>query len=198
MLCQFLLYSKVTQSYIYTRSSSYIVFHPRRLDTPQLHLNDTLQMRISTLQHHLPFVPTFPCGSITVLKFLLYFYLFIYEFFDFMAIAVAYGNSQAWGQIGAAPVSLHHSSRSLRVFNPLRKARKWIHTLDASWIQSPLRHNGTSDRSQFCVTSALSVFVTAMTPSHRPSCDDRNVLHPSSLVLDIYGSAAEKLNFISS
>ena len=71
---------------------------------------------------------------------------------------MAYGSSQARGQIGAAAASyrhsntrselllrLHHSSWQCLVLNPLGKARDGTHVLmDTSWVGNLLSHNGNS------------------------------------------------------
>ena len=79
-----------------------------------------------------------------------------------MGEPVAYGSSQARGQIGAAAAAhitatatampdlscicnLHHSSWQHRVLNPLSEARDQTHVLmDTSWACNLLSHNGNS------------------------------------------------------
>ena len=45
------------------------------------------------------------------------------------AILVAYGNSQARGQIRAVAAGLHHSSQQHQIFIPLSEARDQTHSL---------------------------------------------------------------------
>ena len=51
------------------------------------------------------------------------FFLFSFCFCLFRAAPMAYGGSQAGGQIGATAAGLHHSSQQCWIFNPLSKAR---------------------------------------------------------------------------
>ena len=93
-----------------------------------------------------------------------YFYLFVYlckYLCLFRVTPVAYGSSQARGQIGASAAGLHHShicdvhhsSRQHRMLNPLSEARDWIHILmDTSHIHNPLSHNRNSQKF-LCLTS---------------------------------------------
>ena len=77
-------------------------------------------------------------------KFLSGFGFFFFFFFLFRATLVAYGNSQAPGQIRAAAACLHHSpvtwdpssicglqhsSRQCRILNPLSEAKDWTQIL---------------------------------------------------------------------
>ena len=49
---------------------------------------------------------------------------------------MAYGGSQARGQIGAIAASLHHSSQQRHITDPLSKARDQTHILmDTNWIR---------------------------------------------------------------
>ena len=61
---------------------------------------------------------------------------FVFLFFClFRAALVAYGGSQARGQIGAVADGLHHSSGQCRILNPLKEARDQTCVLmDASQI----------------------------------------------------------------
>ena len=60
--------------------------------------------------------------------------LFIYCLFAISwAALAAYGSSQARGWMGAIATGLHHSSRQLRILNPVSKARDWIKPA-ASWF----------------------------------------------------------------
>ena len=51
-------------------------------------------------------------------------FLFSFVFCLFRATPSVYGGSQARGWIGAAAVSLHHSSRQRQILNPLSEARE--------------------------------------------------------------------------
>ena len=89
MLCQFLLYSKVTQSYIYIHSFSYYLpswFIPRD--------HSSLCCRVGL-----------HCLSILLL---------LLSFFFFRAACAAYGSSPARSRIGAAAASLQHSYGNTR------------------------------------------------------------------------------------
>ena len=82
MLCQFLLHSKVTQSYICIHSLSYIILH-----------------------RGLPQVIGYSSLCYTVGPHCLSFFFFCL----FRAVPEAYGSSQAGSQIGAAAFDLHHT-----------------------------------------------------------------------------------------
>ena len=104
------------------------------------------------------------------------FYLFIYLFMLFRALPMAYGSSQAGGQIRAAAASLyhsqsnmgssricnlHHSTQQHQILNPLIKGRNWTHVLmDTSQVRYCWATTGTSafifwvmDINSFCCTS---------------------------------------------
>ena len=56
-------------------------------------------------------------------------------FLFFLTATLAYGSSQARGQIRAAAASLHHSSWPHQIHNPLSETRDWICiVMDASWV----------------------------------------------------------------
>ena len=90
--------------------------------------------------------------------------------FTFRAAPVAYGSSQAKGQIGAAAAgyttatampdpshfcNLHHSSWQCRILNPLSKAKDWTCIfMGASQIHFWLAANGSSCFS-FCFMKAV-------------------------------------------
>ena len=66
-------------------------------------------------------------------------------FFPFRAAPLAYGGSQARGQIGAIAAGLHHSSRQRRILNLLGEARDRTQILtDTSGVRNPLGHNRNS------------------------------------------------------
>ena len=86
-------------------------------------------------------------------------YCFILFYLLFKAALLAYGSSQARGQIGAIAASLHHShsnawskpcprcrhsSRQCRISNPLSKARDQSILMDPSWVLNPLSHDRNS------------------------------------------------------
>ena len=49
---------------------------------------------------------------------------------------MAYGSSQAWGQIRAAAAGLHHGSRQRQILNPLSEARdRTCNLMDTSRIR---------------------------------------------------------------
>ena len=71
-------------------------------------------------------------------------YLFMYLFLLFRATPEACGSSQARGWIGAATVSLHHSSRQCQFSNPLSEARDRTRILmDPSWFRYLWATRGT-------------------------------------------------------
>ena len=76
-------------------------------------------------------------------------FCFLFLFCLFRAVPVAYGSSQARGQLGAVAAGLHHSHNSTRsepVLNPLNKAREWTRVLmDTSWVLLPLHHHRNSE-----------------------------------------------------
>ena len=56
---------------------------------------------------------------------------------------MAYGGSQARGQMGAAAAGLPHSSRQHRIFNPWSEVRAGtLILMDTSWVRYPLNHSG--------------------------------------------------------
>ena len=66
MLCQFLLYSKMTQLYTYIHSPSYIIFHHVLSQGPQC--SSILNGMVCIYKAHLyfSFLPTFPQGNSTL------------------------------------------------------------------------------------------------------------------------------------
>ena len=89
-----------------------------------------------------------------------FFFFFFFFFLLFRATFVAYGGSQARGQIRAAAVSphhkqdpsqvcdLHHPSQQCWMPNPLSKARDQTHiSMDTSRACQPLSHEGNSSKS---------------------------------------------------
>ena len=88
----------------------------------------------------------------------------------FRATSVAYGNSQAGGQIGAYTTAtatpdssrfcdLHHSSQQSWILNPLGKARDQIRILmHTSRVQNPLSHNGNSIKCPYCFKNNPGLF----------------------------------------
>ena len=121
MLCQFLLYSKMTQSCIYIHSLSYIIFqHGLSQETGYSSL-------CYTIGPH--------CLSI----------LFFFFFLLFLrATPVAYGRSQARSWVEAASVPAPQPQQG-QILSPLNEARDWTHVLmDTSKVLNPLSHNGNS------------------------------------------------------
>ena len=85
------------------------------------------------------------CGFANHLQF---FFFFVF----FRAALVAYGGSQASGQIGAGAAGLHHSSWQCQILNPLGKVRDRTFVLtDASHNSFPLNRDGNSKLSPILI-----------------------------------------------
>ena len=116
MLCQFLLYSKVTWVNLYTFFSSWIkvwrlhihFFSSSAVSVLILHLLPNVNASsISTLHFKGP-QTSLPCCIFCTIIITLSF-SFVFLFLLFRAEPVAYGESQARGRIGITSVSLRHS-----------------------------------------------------------------------------------------
>ena len=113
MLCQFLLYSKLTQSCIYMHSCGIYVFNFLSLCSGCTCLHSYQQYRRVPFLHNL------------LWNFLL--------FFLYMAAPTAYGNSLARDWIWAAAVTCAAAIAMLYPFNPLHQARDWTRASAAVW-----------------------------------------------------------------
>ena len=110
------------------------------------------------------------------------FFLIIYLFFFllFRATLIAYGGSQARGQIGAIAASLHHSSQQRWIPDPLNEARDQTRILkDTSQIR-------------FCCTTAGAPrnIIINTSYEHMSSCRnqdcDRNKYFFLVLIMNIF------------
>ena len=130
MLCQFLLYSKVIQFYIYIHSYTYILF-------------------LNIISHHgLPQEIGYSSLCCTVGPYCLFFFFFFFFLFFGLFLGPCLWHMevpQARGQIGAAVAyatatataawdpscifELHHSSQQCWILNPLSKARDGTRSL---------------------------------------------------------------------
>ena len=114
-LTSILLYSKI----LWTFPFGCLTFYIR--------INKSKLLSSTSFQNWAPFQK--------VMFVLIYTWKFFFSFFLFRVALVAYGSSQARGQIGATAAKLHHSSRQCWIPDPLSKARDrtCIH-IDSSWI----------------------------------------------------------------
>ena len=121
LVCQFLLYSKGTQSrihrYILFLTLSSIIFHHKWLDiVPWAVQQDLIHSRYNSLHLLIPnsqSIPLLPVPLAT--KSVLQVHEFICFFFFFLrASSVAYGGSQARGQMRAVVAGLSHSHSNAR------------------------------------------------------------------------------------
>ena len=119
VFCQFLLYSKVTQLYIYIYVCVFCVASPaKHLRKYIFFFSHThiLFLTLSSIMFHRNWLDIVPCYRRRILWAIkiwkdIYNYIYIYILFSFAfrAEPMLYGSSQASGRIRAAAARLHHS-----------------------------------------------------------------------------------------